>query len=317
MTNKTQTTPKNAGPGQAVDPDAPGLKIERVFNATPETLWQYWTDPKKYAKWLNPAPIDLVIHEFDVRVGGKVRFDMPQPDGSRNPQEGVFHKLDPYKELVSGSPDKSFLIRVQFLPMTAKMTRMLVTVTGVPAAYHAGATQGWASGLDKLERLLGTGPALPKASGPNIGFTIERTFNAPPERVWRMWTTKEGIQRWWGPAAKDMGFELTVHKLDVRVGGEYAFEMKDSKVALVNHGKYTELVPNRRIGQQWHFDIFLRPGEKPFEVAITIDLEPTAAGGTKLTFRQGPLSDAENTEGSRQGVMRNLEHLSRALQSRA
>ena len=58
------------------------LVFERTFDATPERLWTFWTDPKKYAKWLNPAGMDLVIHEFDIRVGGKVRFDMPQPDAT-------------------------------------------------------------------------------------------------------------------------------------------------------------------------------------------------------------------------------------------
>ncbi|MFO1532570.1 MAG: SRPBCC domain-containing protein [Thermoplasmatota archaeon] len=292
--------------------DPPTLTVERIFNATPERLWSFWTEPKKYAKWFNPAPLDLVIHEFDVREGGKVRFDMPQPDGNKNPQEGVFHKLDPYNEIVSGSPDKSFLIRVQFLPMTAKMTRLIVTATGVPAEFHAMATKGWNAGFDKLERELGTGNALPKVSGPNKGFTIERTFKAAPEKVWKMWTTKEGIQSWWGPAAKDMGFDLKVLKLDVRVGGEYAIEMRDSKVALVNHGKYVEVQPNRRLAQEWLFDIFLGPGEKPYNVAITIDLEP-AGKGTRMTFKQGPLATAEHSEGSRQGVTRNIEEMAKAL----
>jgi len=142
MTSKT--TPKSV----------PTLKIERVFNASPEKLWQYWTDPKKYAKWLNPAPgLDLVIHEFDVRPGGRVRFDMPQPNGDKNPQEGVFHTLKPYSELVSGAPDKSFLIKVTFEPV-GKKTRMVVSVTGIPPEYFDGATQGWSAGFDKLERLI-------------------------------------------------------------------------------------------------------------------------------------------------------------------
>src|SRR5437870_2563259 len=61
------------------------LVITRVFDATPEVLWSHWTDPAKFAKWFNPAPgLDLVVHEYDVRPGGRVRFDMPQPDGNRN-----------------------------------------------------------------------------------------------------------------------------------------------------------------------------------------------------------------------------------------
>lgn len=307
MSSKTNTTTKPAAT------TAPALHVERIFNATPERLWSYWTDPKKYAKWFNPAPIDLVVHEFDVRVGGRIRFDMPQPDGSPNPQEGVFHRLDPYNEIQSGAPDRSFLITVTFQPLTAKMTRMGVTVTGVPPEYHAMATQGWNAGFDHLERELGGGSALPKVSGRNEGFTIERTFKAPPEKVWRLWTTKEGIESWWGPAAKDMGFDLKVLKLDVRPGGEYAIQMKDAKVALVNHGHYKAVEPNRRLAQVWEFDIFLAPGEKPYDVAITIDLEPAAGGGTRMTFRQGPLSTLEHTEGSRQGVMANLAKMQKVL----
>src|SRR5688572_3740540 len=110
--------------------ETPVLKLERVFDATPERLWSYWTDPKKYARWLNPAPIDLVIHEFDVRPGGKIRFDMPQPDGNKNPEEGVFHVLEPYTKIVSGSADKSFLLTARFEPVGATRTRLSIEVVG-------------------------------------------------------------------------------------------------------------------------------------------------------------------------------------------
>ena len=91
------------------------LVLRHVFDATPEELWNTWTDPNQFRKWFNPAPgMDLIIHEYDVRVGGRVKFDMPQPNGDVNPQEGVFHVLIPYSEIVTGSPDKTFLIRVTF-----------------------------------------------------------------------------------------------------------------------------------------------------------------------------------------------------------
>lgn len=136
--------------------DASTLRLERTFDASPVELWNAWVDPKQYAKWFNPAPgMDLVIHEFDVRPGGKVRFDMPQPDGNPNPQEGVFHVVQPHTRLVSGAPDKSFLIEVELVPV-GKRTRVVVNVTGVPPEYHAMATQGWNAGFDKLAALLRT-----------------------------------------------------------------------------------------------------------------------------------------------------------------
>lgn len=289
--------------GKTIPERMPVLKIERVFNATPERLWSYWTDPLKYAKWLNPAPIDLVIHEFDVRVGGKVRFDMPQPDGNKNPQEGVFHVLRPYTEIQSGDADKKFLLKVTFVPVDAKRTRQVVEATGVPPEFHAMATVGWGQGLDKLEKLLAAKPQ---------GFTIERTFNATPEKVWTMWTTKEGLMKWWATSAKEMGYEFTVEKLDVRVGGKYAFRMKSKAHDLVNGGTYRVVNPHKELAWTWHFDIFLQPHEKPYDIPIAIDFV-AVPGGTKMTFRQGPLASPEHTEGSRQGVMQNLGYLAKVL----
>ena len=279
------------------------LKLERLFNATPERLWTYWTDPKKYAGWLNPAPnLDLVIHEFDVREGGRVRFDMPQPDGNKNPQDGVFHTLKPYREIVSGDADKAFLLRVTFEPVGTQ-TRMTVEVTGVPPEYHAMATTGWNAGFDKLVGLLQSTP-----EPPNQGFTIERTFKAPPEKLWEMWTTKAGLERWFVGG----GYQTKVEQIDPRVGGRYDISLTDGKETLHNHGTYTEVSPPRRLAYLWHFDIFLKPGEKPYDVPISIDFE-RVPGGTKMTFREGPLATPEYTEGSRQGVLANFDRLSKAL----
>ena len=136
------------------------LNMERTFDATPQELWAAWTDPAQYATWFNPAPgMDLVIHEFDARPGGKIRFDMPQPDGNKNPQEGVFHALSPYTRIESGAPDRSFLIDVRFEPVSASRTRVRLAVTGVPPEYHQMAREGWGRGFDKLDRLLGAAKA--------------------------------------------------------------------------------------------------------------------------------------------------------------
>jgi uncharacterized protein YndB with AHSA1/START domain len=285
----------------------PILKLERVFNATPERLWSFWTDPKKYAKWFNPAPLDLVIHEFDARPGGRIRFDMPQPDGNKNLQEGVFHSLAPYTEIVSGAPDKSFLLTVRFEPVDANRTRVSVEVRGVPPDWHAMATMGWNVGFDKLEGEIG------EEAGIDTGFTIMRSFNASPERVWRMWTTPEGIAKWWGDGAKEMDYAFRVEKMDVRAGGAFAFRMTGNGHDLVNHGTYRVVDPPRRLAWTWHFDIFLAPDEKPYDVPIEVTLTATPTGGTQMVFKQGPLARREDTLGSRDGVLKNLEMLDRAL----
>ena len=52
-------------------------------------------------------------------------------------------------------------------------------------------------------------------------ITIERSFQATIERVWELWTTKDGIESWWGPD----GFVVKVRNLEVRRGGELLYDM--------------------------------------------------------------------------------------------
>lgn len=147
----------------------------------------------------------------------------------------------------------------------------------------------------------------------NSGFTIERTFKAPPEKLWEMWTTKEGILRWWGPSARDMGYEFTVLRIDPHVGSGFAFEMKGKDHTVVNHGTYRVVDRPTRLAWTWRFDIFLGPGEKPYDVPISVTLDRLANGGTKMTFTQGPLATPEHTNGSKQGVESNFAKLAIAL----
>jgi uncharacterized protein YndB with AHSA1/START domain len=51
-------------------------------------------------------------------------------------------------------------------------------------------------------------------------LVVERTFAAPPERLWRCWTTPE-VARWWGPR----GWSATVHEMDVRPGGRWRYSI--------------------------------------------------------------------------------------------
>lgn len=140
-------------------------------------------------------------------------------------------------------------------------------------------------------------------------FTIERAFRAPVEKVWRMWTTREGLETWFVPD----GFVSTVEALDVRVGGRFAIRMRSAEHDLVNHGTYTVVQPHRELAWAWRFDIFLQPGESPYDVPIRVSLAPTPEGGTRMVFAQGPLASPEHTEGSRQGVLSNFEKMAKAL----
>jgi uncharacterized protein YndB with AHSA1/START domain len=247
------------------------LRLERTFDASPEELWSSWTDPKRFARWFNPAPgHDIVVHEWDPRPGGKARFDMPQPDGNPNTQEGVFHTLTPYSLLEQGAPDKSFLIAVHFEPAGAR-TRMRVEVTGVPPEWHAMAAKGWKAGFTKLDAQLDQLHA-------DRAILLSRVVQASPQRVWEALTDPAQLAQWWGPN----GFRTTTESIEVRPGGLWKSTMHGPDGRdYPNWARYVEVVPPERLTYDHGGG---KPGETRADFHMRITLEDLG-GRTKVTFR--------------------------------
>ncbi len=53
-------------------------------------------------------------------------------------------------------------------------------------------------------------------------FVIERTFDAPRDRVWKAWTDPEQYKQWFGPK----GCKMIYAKIDVRSGGASSYGME-------------------------------------------------------------------------------------------
>lgn len=51
---------------------------------------------------------------------------------------------------------------------------------------------------------------------------VTRTFNAPVEMVWQLWTDPELVKRWWGPKH----FTSPVANIDFREGGQSVVSMQ-------------------------------------------------------------------------------------------
>lgn len=50
---------------------------------------------------------------------------------------------------------------------------------------------------------------------------VERTYAAPAEELWALWTTKAGFESWWGP----QGFRVEVKAMEARAGGALRYDM--------------------------------------------------------------------------------------------
>ena len=77
--------------------------------------------------------------------------------------------------------------------------------------------------------------------------TIERTFDAPAELIWQMWTEPEHFAGWYGPT----GASIPVAQMDVRVGGTrlvgMVMETPNGTMRMWFTGEYREVVENRRL----------------------------------------------------------------------
>jgi len=109
-------------------------------------------------------------------------------------------------------------------------------------------------------------------------FTLERTYDAALEDVWNLWTTREGIESWWGPE----GFIVTVGKLDLRPGGDLLYTMtatgldqiefmKNAGMPLTTQARvtYTEVTPMERLAYTHLVDFV--PGIEGYDVATVVE----------------------------------------------
>ncbi len=150
--------------------------------------------------------------------------------------------------------------------------------------------------------------------------SIERTFaGAAAEDVWSLWTTKEGIESWWGPD----GFEVKVRRLDFRLGGELLYAMiaiapdqveflKKAGMPLTTESlvRYTDVVPLKRLAFTQMADFI--PGVKPYEVATTLELE-TIPEGVRLLLSLDAMHDEHWTKMAVMGWENELDKLGRVL----
>jgi uncharacterized protein YndB with AHSA1/START domain len=133
-------------------------------------------------------------------------------------------------------------------------------------------------------------------------IALDRLYEATLQDVWDLWTTREGIESWWGPG----GFAVTVRSLDLRPGGELLYTMTAVAAPQVEFMKkagmplaqelritYREVVPLRRLAYV-HLADFI-PGVEPYDVATVVELQATAQG-VRLTLTFDAMHDAEWTE---------------------
>jgi uncharacterized protein YndB with AHSA1/START domain len=157
-------------------------------------------------------------------------------------------------------------------------------------------------------------------------FSITRTFDAPRDLVFQVFTDSEHLAQWWGPK----GFTWVSATLDLRPGGRFHYCMR-SPDGHNMWGKfvYREIVPPERIVFVNSFsdekgNTIRAPfnSDWPLEVLNTVTFTEHA-GRTTLTLRGGPINATEAERRTfdashklmEQGFSGTLDHLAEYLAS--
>lgn len=125
-------------------------------------------------------------------------------------------------------------------------------------------------------------PSSPAADADRT-IVITRTFAAPRELVWKVWTDPKHVEKWWGPR----GFSTTVRQLDLRPGGKSDYVMKGADGAEYPvGGTFREVVPFERIVSTDEFlEGFEVPGvDLPRGIVATIEFADDGPNRTRLTI---------------------------------
>jgi uncharacterized protein YndB with AHSA1/START domain len=130
----------------------------------------------------------------------------------------------------------------------------------------------------------------------DVSFTLTRTFDAPRDLVFKVWTDAEHLKQWWGPK----GMALEIARFDLRPGGIFLYSNRMAN-GFVMWGRFVfqEIVPPERLVFVTSFtDEQGNPIDSPIlpnwprEVLSTIEFSEQD-GKTTLSMRGTPLNASE------------------------
>lgn len=138
--------------------------------------------------------------------------------------------------------------------------------------------------------------AASRATATPLELTITRTFNAPRELVYKLFTEPEHLVRWMGPH----NFVAKSYTQDVRVGGKWRGMLHPTNGGrdLWQGGTFLAIDPPAHVSYTFAWDDDNgKPGQ---ETVVTLQFE-VQGNTTKLTFHQTGFTSEGERDGHRGG----------------
>ncbi|HEY8903800.1 MAG TPA: SRPBCC family protein [Chthoniobacterales bacterium] len=278
------------------------LKLTRVYDAPVRAVWDAWTDPEQAAHWWGPRGFTITTHSKDLRPGGHWSYTMHGPDGTNYENRTLYHEVEECAKLVydhGGADDRPPLFRVTVLfseaegRTTMEMTMKVETPEALEEIKkiikHAGGNSTW----DRLAEYLA------KEDSGKEKFVINRTFEAPKDVVFAMWTAPSHIAQWLPP----QGFTMEFLNADIRPGGSSFYRMSNGRMTMYGRAEYLDIQPPEWLvyKQQFadeHGAVSRHPMAPtwPETMLTTIAFSAEGSGATRVTVTMEPYGPATAEE---------------------
>jgi uncharacterized protein YndB with AHSA1/START domain len=215
------------------------IVITRVYDAPLTLVWDAWTDPAQLAQWWGPRGFTITTHHRDLRAGGTWDYIMHGPDGKDWPNFTRYLEVEPRARLVydhgASSADAAPMFRVTatFRDLGARTELTIrMTLPTPEAARDAKVFIKAAGGNATWDRLA---EHVEKQRSTQEIFVINRSFDAPIETMFDLWTTPAHLAAWLPPT----GFTMEFRRVDIRTGGDCFFAMTNGQFTMYGRNSYT------------------------------------------------------------------------------
>jgi uncharacterized protein YndB with AHSA1/START domain len=139
---------------------------------------------------------------------------------------------------------------------------------------------------------------------------IERDFDAPRDKVFKAFTTKELIEKWWvGP-----GYKVAVEQFEARSGGAWKFVQTDPEGhTFAFHGSFHTVSPEMTI-QTFEFDGMPEPGHVSLDKMYLTEKDGKTHMRIESVFMSVADRDGMLQSGMEAGMQNTYDQLDKVLE---
>lgn len=139
----------------------PALRLVRTLAATPEEVFDAWTDASSIRVWMCPGPVQEAVAVLDVRVGGEYRIVMREAE-KEHVHTGEYLEVERPRRLAftwvsAGTRGQVTRVAITLRKLAGRRTELVLEHGEFPDdEARSRHEDGWGQIVDKLDHRLST-----------------------------------------------------------------------------------------------------------------------------------------------------------------